>query len=102
MENCLNKIKTKPDFVLIDGEEINANIKRLSMIEGEQRSISIAAASILAKVNRDNYMMKMGKKYRSYFFESNKGYGTKKHLSALEKHGPIKDFHRFSYKPIKK
>ena len=102
MENCLNKIKTKPDFVLIDAEKINSNIKSLSIIKGDQKSISIAAASILARVYRDNYMMKMAKKYPSYFFESNKGYGTKKHLSALEKHGPIKDFHRFSYKPIKK
>ena len=77
-------------------------IKSLSIIKGDQKSISIAAASILAKVYSYNYMMKMPKKYPSYFFESNKGYETKKHIGALEKHGPIKDFHRFSYKPIKK
>ena len=96
------QIKTKPDFVLIDGEKINSNIKSLSIRKGDEHFISIAAASIPAKVYRVNYTMKMAKKYPSYFFESIKGYGTQKHLSAIEKHGPIKDFHRFSYKPIKK
>ena len=53
------KNKTKPDFFFIDAEKINSNIKRLSIIKGDQKSISIAAASILAKVYRDNYMMKI-------------------------------------------
>ncbi|MGL4616814.1 MAG: ribonuclease HII [Mycoplasmoidaceae bacterium] len=102
MQNCLNKIKTKPDFVLIDAEKINSDIENLSIIKGDQKSISIASASILAKVHRDKYMIKMAKKYPNYFFENNKGYGTAIHLDALKKYGPIKDFHRFSYKPIKK
>ncbi|MGL5246483.1 MAG: ribonuclease HII [Mycoplasmoidaceae bacterium] len=102
MKDCLNKIKTKPDFILIDAEKINSKIENLSIIKGDQKSISIASASILAKVYRDDYMIKMDKKYPNYFFENNKGYGTKTHLDALNKYGPIKDFHRFTYKPIKK
>ncbi|MGL5640583.1 MAG: ribonuclease HII [Mycoplasmoidaceae bacterium] len=102
MQDCLKKIKTKPDFVLIDAEKINSKIENLSIIKGDQNSISIASASILAKVYRDKYMIKMSKKYPNYFFENNKGYGTKIHLDALDKYGPIKNFHRFTYRPIKK
>ncbi|MGL4616647.1 MAG: ribonuclease HII, partial [Mycoplasmoidaceae bacterium] len=102
MQDCLKKIKTKPDFVLIDAEKINSEIENLSIIKGDQKSISIASASILAKVYRDKYMIKMAKKYPNYFFQNNKGYGTKIHLDALNKYGPIKNFHRFTYKPMKK
>lgn len=102
MQDCLNKIKTKPDFVLIDAEKIDSKIQSLSIINGDEKSISIAAASILAKVYRDKYMIKISKKYPNYFFEDNKGYGTKAHLEALIKYGPIKNFHRFTYKLIRK
>ncbi len=101
MEKSINQIKIKPDYILIDAEKINSNIPNESIIKGDSKSISIAAASILAKVYRDKYMDNLSKKYPEYDFENNKGYGTKKHLESLKKYGPIKKVHRFSYQPIK-
>ena len=65
-------------------------------------SMSIAAASILAKVTRDRIMGELDKEYPQYHFKENKGYPTKSHLDALETYGPIKGLHRFSYGPVKK
>lgn len=101
MEISLKNIKTKPDIALIDYEKINSNIKTVSITKGDSKSLSIAAASILAKVFRDRIMKELHKKYPDYDFESNKGYGTKKHIEAIIKNKPIKNIHRFSYKIIK-
>lgn len=102
MYEVYNDIKPIPNVVLIDAEKIpNIKVKTESIIKGDAKSISIAAASILAKVARDRYMISIAYKYPEYDFNLNKGYGTIKHLKALRKYGAIKNFHRFSYRPIK-
>lgn len=100
MKEAINKLSIKPDIVLIDAEEVKTKQKTKSIIKGDSKSISIAAASIVAKVTRDRYMDKIAKFYPQYYFEQHKGYGTIKHLKALKKYGPINGFHRMSYKPI--
>jgi ribonuclease HII len=92
----------KPCVALIDAEKIDTKIETKSIIKGDEKSISIASASILAKVCRDRYMNKISEKYPQYHFAKHKGYGTLQHLKALKKYGPIAAFHRFSYSPIKK
>ena len=102
MYDVFNNIKPIPDVVLIDAEKLpNIKVKTESIIKGDAKSISIAAASILAKVARDRYMTSIAYKFPEYDFDLNKGYGTIKHLKALKKYGAIKNFHRFSYRPIK-
>lgn len=101
MEKCYQKISIKPDIIFVDHEKLNLKIKTISITKGDNKSISIAAASIIAKDYRDNIMINLDKKYPNYSFANNKGYLTNKHLSALKKYGPIKEIHRFSYKPIK-
>ena len=73
-----------------------------AIIKGDAKAINIAAASILAKVTRDNIMDELDKKYPQYQFAKHKGYPTKLHLELLEKYGPIKEIYRFSYKPVQK
>jgi ribonuclease HII len=101
MEKCIANLKHKPDICLIDAERINKAIKHESIIKGDDKSISIAAASIIAKVTRDRYMDKMNDVHKGYGFDKNKGYGTKSHVEGIKKYGVIKNFHRISYKPIK-
>ncbi len=102
MYSIYQNIKPSPNVVLVDAEKLpNIKVKTESIIKGDAKSITIAAASILAKVARDRYMINIAFKYPEYGFEINKGYGTIKHLKALKKYGPIKKFHRFSYKTIK-
>ncbi|MBU3965415.1 ribonuclease HII [Patescibacteria group bacterium] len=94
--------RDKPDFLLIDGnfilEQIDLNQKAVP--RGDEKIISIAAASIIAKVTRDKMMLKYHKKYPDYFFDKHKGYGTKLHFKMIEKHGPC-PIHRRSFEPIK-
>ena len=73
----------------------------IAIVKGDQKSVSIAAASILAKVTRDRMMIEYDKMYPEYGFKDHKGYGTKKHLEAIEKYGVL-DIHRESYGPVKK
>ena len=102
MYEVFSSIKPTAQVVLIDAEKVpKIKAKAESIIKGDTKSISIAAASILAKVARDRYMIEIANKYPEYHFDSNKGYGTIEHLKAIQKFGPIKDFHRFSYRPIK-
>lgn len=100
MKDAIEMLKIRPEHVLIDFEKIDITIPSSSIIKGDSKSISIAAASILAKVARDEYMSEIHSKFPYYNFASNKGYGTKEHLEALKKYG-VTDFHRKSYKPIK-
>ena len=72
------------------------------MYKGDAKALPIAAASIIAKVTRDHMMDELAKKYPEYGFEKHKGYGTKLHMDALKKYGPIKGVHRYSYKPVAK
>lgn len=102
LENLTCKLADKPDFLLIDGnfilEQIDLNQK--AVLRGDEKIISIAAASIIAKVTRDKMMLKYHKKYPDYFFDKHKGYGTKLHFEMIKKHGPC-PIHRRSFEPIK-
>ena len=100
MKECIKKLKIKPDFLLIDAMKIENEIKSLSIIKGDDKSVSIAAASVIAKVYRDQKMTDLAKIYPYYDFENNMGYGTKKHLDGLKKYGFCK-IHRRDFEPIK-
>ena len=92
--------KIKIEHILIDAMSLDIDIPTTSIIKGDAKSISIAAASVIAKVTRDRMMYELDKKYPMYDLAHNKGYPTKKHLEALEKYGTCK-YHRFSYGPVK-
>lgn len=100
MHSAIEQLKIQPEFILIDAMPMELNIPSMSLIKGDQKSISIAAASIVAKTTRDLYMIEIDKVFPAYNFKQHKGYGTKEHLEMLEKHGytPI---HRKSYEPVK-
>ena len=101
MQRAVEKLDVKPDFLLIDAMPFeNYPIPGYSMVKGDEKSVSIAAASVIAKVYRDNLMKKYASKYPYYDFENNAGYGTKKHLEGLRKHG-ITPIHRRDFEPIK-
>lgn len=103
MKNCIEKLLYKPEIILVDGNmdfQID-NIRVEHIIDGDEKSLSIAAASILAKVHRDRIMRNYHKIYPHYGFINHKGYGTKEHINALIKYGPC-EIHRMSYKPLKK
>lgn len=89
MNGAVNGLSTAPDFVLIDGNRISGmEILHETVVKGDSKSISIAAASILAKVSRDRFICQMAEKYPEYGFEKHKGYGTKAHNEAILKYGP--------------
>ncbi|MDX1652620.1 MAG: ribonuclease HII [Brumimicrobium sp.] len=98
MHLALNKLKTKPTSLLIDGNRFKPykKLKHHCMIQGDGRFASIAAASILAKEARDSFMIRLHKKHPHYSWNTNKGYGTKEHRNALEKFG-ISGYHRKSF-----
>lgn len=87
MKKCLNNLKIKPDIVLTDAVKIETNLPQENIIHGDALSYNIAAASILAKVYRDNLMIKMHKIYPQYNFSNHKGYGTKEHIKNLVNYG---------------
>lgn len=88
MNGAVKSLSTKPDYVIIDGNSIKGmEIEHDTVVKGDAKSISIAAASILAKVARDRYIDKMGEVYPEYGFENHKGYGTKAHTDAILKYG---------------
>ena len=99
MKEAINNLSVKPQHVLIDAVKLDIDIPSTSIIKGDAKSISIAAASIIAKVTRDNMMYELDKKHPEYDFAHNKGYGTKKHIEALYKYGPLKE-HRKSFEPV--
>lgn len=97
MERAVAQLSAKPDLLLIDGNRSkDFGIPAKTVVHGDSLSASIAAASVLAKVTRDDYMLKMAEEYPGYGFEIHKGYGTKAHYEALREHGhcPI---HRMSF-----
>lgn len=99
MEQAIDTLKIKPDYILSDAMPLKyPNSKPI--IHGDALSLSIAAASVLAKVTRDAMMYELDKEYPQYDFKSHKGYPTKKHLENIEKYG-ILDNYRLSYKPVK-
>ena len=92
----------EPDVVITDYMKLNTNKNLVSIKKGDATSLSVAAASILAKVTRDDILMEIDKKYPDYGFAKHKGYPTKAHLEALEKYGIIDGIYRKSYGPVKK
>ena len=100
MVRALNNCKIKPEHVLIDAMKLDIDVPYTSIIKGDAKSLSIAAASVIAKVTRDRMMISLDRKYPMYDFKNNKGYPTKKHLEAIQEYGII-DEHRKSYGPVK-
>ena len=96
MKNCIDKLSLVPDVVLIDAVKIDSDVQTVSIIKGDAKSYSIAAASILAKVYRDNMMLQYDKEYPIYNFAKHKGYGTKAHIDTIKQHG-ICPIHRRTF-----
>ncbi len=99
MKEAINNCSVKPEHVLIDAVKLDIDIPSTSIIKGDAKSQSIAAASIIAKVTRDRMMYDLDKKHPEYGFAKNKGYGTKQHIEALYKYGPLKE-HRKTFEPV--
>ena len=97
MQRAVDQLQVTPDLLLIDGNRSkDFGIKAETVVHGDSLSANIAAASILAKVTRDDYMIRMAEKYPEYGFEVHKGYGTKAHYAALTQYGPC-PIHRASF-----
>ena len=98
MKEAINNLNVKPEHLLIDAVKLDLDIPQTSIIKGDAKSESIAAASIVAKVIRDRMMYELDAKYPMYDFKNNKGYGTKKHITAIREYGII-DEHRKTFAP---
>lgn len=101
MRTAVENLSVKPDVALIDGNgKPGLSIEERTVIKGDAKSVSIAAASILAKVTRDRYCLKMDKKYPEYAFAQHKGYGTKLHYEKIAEHGICEEHRRTFLKKI--
>lgn len=100
MTTAINTLDVKPDYVLADAMPLFIDIKSESIIKGDEKSFTIACASILAKVARDEYMVELDKLYPEYGFAKHKGYPTKQHLEAIKQYGILDLHHRKSYSPV--
>ncbi|MDI6792552.1 MAG: ribonuclease HII [bacterium] len=101
MREAIVNLKTSPEFILVDGRAIpGLTIPQRPLVDGDRLSLSIAAASVIAKVIRDQIMMDYDREYPEYGFARHKGYGTKAHREAIAKLGPCK-IHRRSFAPIR-
>jgi ribonuclease HII len=100
MKAAIASLKPAPDFLLIDAMKLETPYPSESIIKGDAKSISIAAASIVAKVVRDELMKEISITYPAYGFQHNMGYGTKEHIEAIQQHGII-SYHRKSFAPVK-
>jgi len=101
MERALACLSLRPTLAIIDGNyKTSLPVKSLSIIKGDQKSISIAAASIIAKVHRDNLMNQLGRSHSHYAWKTNVGYGTAHHIQMIKQHG-VCEHHRKNFKPIK-
>lgn len=98
MHRAIDQLKIRPEHLLIDGNRFNPypNISHTTIVKGDGKYLSIAAASILAKTYRDDYMNQLHREYPVYDWDHNKGYPTKKHRAAIAEHG-ISPYHRKSY-----
>ncbi|MDD4705951.1 MAG: ribonuclease HII [Bacilli bacterium] len=99
MLEAINNLNIVPEHILIDAVKLNSKIPSTSIIKGDAKSISIASASIIAKVTRDRIMDKLDVKFPEYGFKHHKGYGTKMHMENIKKYGLL-DNYRFTFKPI--
>lgn len=100
MKRAVERLGVAPDYLLLDAITLDLGIEQKSLIRGDRRSVSIAAASILAKVERDRLMDEWDAVYPQYGLGHNRGYGTPDHLEALRLHGPTRH-HRFSFAPVR-
>jgi ribonuclease HII len=101
MAKALTLLKVPYDFIITDDVPLHHPDKPIAvMIKADAQCLNVAAASILAKVSRDRFMMELDRKYPLYGFAHHKGYGTKEHLLALEKYGPIEGVHRKTFSPV--
>lgn len=101
MKEALLALRGQYDYIITDDVPLAPVDKPLlSLIKADAQCLNVAAASILAKVSRDRYMDELDKRYPGYGFAHHKGYGTKEHLAALEKYGPIEGVHRKTFKPV--
>ena len=98
---ALAKLDHPYDMLITDAVKIPTDLPFEAIIHGDARAMCIAAASIMAKVTRDHICYELDKEYPEYQIGKHKGYGTKVHMDALKKYGPVKGLHRFSYQPIK-
>ena len=98
MNRAIDGLNVKPDFALIDGNRVPRGIKIPceTIVKGDSKSMSVAAASVLAKVTRDRLMLEYDKKYPEYNFKKHKGYGTKEHTELIKQYGPC-EIHRLSF-----
>lgn len=99
MKAAIDNLSVKPEHILIDAMKLDLDIPTTSIIKGDLLSISISAASVIAKVERDHMLYEIDKEFPMYDLKNNKGYGTKKHLEALKEYG-ITKYHRLSYRPV--
>ena len=102
MHRAVDRLKTRPQHLLIDGNRFKKypDIPHTTVIKGDGKYLSIAAASIIAKVTRDRMMIELAEQYPQYGFAGNKGYGSREHMQAIAEFGATK-WHRRSYEPIK-
>ena len=100
MKEAISQLEPQPEHLLIDAMKLDLPISQTSIIKGDANSLSIAAASIIAKVTRDKIMANYDQEFPGYDFAQNAGYGTAKHLEGIEKHG-VTPIHRTSFEPIK-
>lgn len=96
MKNAVENLNIKPEILLIDAERIDSNIPQLNIVKGDLNEYAISCASILAKIRRDDIMINFSKIYPEYSFDTNVGYGTKKHYEAIDNNG-ITPIHRLSF-----
>lgn len=97
MKRAIDSLSVKPDLALIDGnQKPHTDIEEVTVIKGDAKSMSIAAASVLAKVSRDGFMLEMAEKYPQYEFARHKGYGTKLHYEKIAQYG-VCDIHRRTF-----
>ena len=99
MKEAINNLSIKPEHILIDAMPLDLDIDTTSIIKGDLLSISISAASVIAKVTRDRMLYDIDSEFPMYDLKNNKGYGTKKHIEAIKEYG-ITKYHRLSYKPV--
>ncbi len=100
MKEAVQNCKIKPEHILVDAMPLSLDVPTTSIIKGDAKSITIAAASVIAKVTRDRMLIELDKEYPMYDLKHNKGYGTKKHIEALREYG-ITKYHRLSFAPVK-
>ena len=100
MKEAISQLDPQPEHLLIDAMKLDLPISQISIIKGDANSLSIAAASIIAKVTRDKIMANYDQEFLGYDFSQNSGYGTAKHLEGIEKYG-VTPIHRTSFEPIK-